>query len=71
MLLLPLCWSHAHCHEEQGQMGPSVAGSLGIEAVLKARQEAHVKQFLQTEAAFQAGTTAQQQIHLLQAESDR
>ena len=46
-------------------------GRSGIEAVLRARQEAHVKQFLCTEAAFQAGTVTQHQIQALQADADR
>lgn len=54
-----------------GHTGPAVAGSLGIEAVLRMRQESHVKQFLQTEGAFQAGSAAQQQLQEMKTELDR
>lgn len=47
------------------------AGNDGIARVFTARQEAHVKQFLCTEAAFQDGTAAQQQVQECQANASR
>jgi hypothetical protein len=47
------------------------AGIQGIEGVLRAKQESHVKQFLLTEAALQAGHAAQQQLQALSAEVQR
>ncbi|KAL0023018.1 hypothetical protein WJX79_009494 [Trebouxia sp. C0005] len=43
----------------------------GIEGILRAKQESHVKQFLHTEAALQAGHAAQQQIQALSADVQR
>ena len=48
-----------------------VAGIQGIEGILRAKRESHVKQFLLTEAALQAGYAAQQQIQALSAEVQR
>ena len=43
----------------------------GIQVLLTARQDDHVKQFLQTEAACQAGRAAQDQVLHLQADAHR
>ena len=45
--------------------------SAGIQALLTARQDAHVKQFLQTEAACQAGRVARDQALYLQTNDHR
>jgi len=47
------------------------AGIQGIEGVLRAKQESHVKQFLLTEVALQTGHAAQQQIQALSADVQR
>ncbi|DBB10310.1 TPA: hypothetical protein ACH3X3_001872 [Trebouxia sp. C0006] len=49
----------------------SATGIQGIEGVLRAKQESHVKQFLLTEAVLQAGHAAQQQLQALSAEVQR
>ena len=48
-----------------------VAGIQGIEGILRAKQDSHVKQFLLTEAALQAGHAAQQQTQALSADVQR
>ena len=42
-----------------------VAELKSLEEMLRVKQEAHVKQFLQTEAALQAGHAAESQLHTL------
>ncbi|DBA85870.1 TPA: HAUS augmin-like complex, subunit 5, variant 2 [Trebouxia sp. C0004] len=49
----------------------STAGIQGVEGILRAKQESHVKQFLLTEVALQAGHAAQQQIQALSADVQR
>ncbi|KAA6424460.1 MAG: hypothetical protein FRX49_05672 [Trebouxia sp. A1-2] len=53
------------------QMSSTPADIQGIEGILRAKQESHVKQFLHTEAALQAGHAAQQQIQALSADVQR
>lgn len=45
--------------------------AAGIQGILRAKQESHVKQFLLTEVALQAGHAAQQQIQALSADVQR
>ena len=46
----------------------AVAGVESIEEVLKAKQESHIKRFLQTEAASRAGRIAEEQIETLRSD---
>ena len=45
-----------------------IAGIQSIEEVLRAKQESHIKHFLQTEAASRAGRIAEEQIITLNKE---
>ena len=44
-----------------------MAGIQSIEEVLRAKQESHVKTFLQTEAALNAGRAAEEQSNTLRS----
>lgn len=44
-----------------------LAGFQSIEEVLRAKQESHVRHFLQTEAALNAGRAAEEQLDTLRS----
>ena len=62
------CLSFTLCCHSNSVTSGRVTGAQGIEEVLRAKQESHVKQFLLTEVALQAGHAAQEHIHTLAAD---
>lgn len=52
-------------------LASAFAGIQGIAEVLRAKQESHVKHFLLTEAALQAGRAAEEQVASLRSSLQR
>ena len=63
-----VCLSLMQCCRSDSVTSGSVTGLEGIEAVLRAKQESHVKQFLLTEVALHAGQATQEHIQTLAAD---